>query len=925
MKWFHNLKISTKLLTGFIMVAIIAGVVGIVGAINMKNLDESNTLLYEKYTVPLNEVASIATLFQRIRVETRDLIIVNSKEEIAAITKTIEDLRKEIDAFSSEVEKTIVSKEFEKIFIEFVASRNEYSKHLDKLILLAEANKDSEAFNYLNGEMNKAAVAERDLIEKMSKMKVDAAKERSGNNTKQASSAIILMVVLIIVGMTLAVILGIIISRAISRPIKQTVVMLDEMKLGILNRRLRLGTKDEVGQMAAAMDEFASDLQNNVVGVMKKIAEGDVSVNVEPKDPQDEISPAIKKTIETIRGIISDTGSLIKSTQEGKLDTRGNAVVYSGSWRELVIGINSLIDAFVAPINVTADYLDRISKGDIPHKITDTYYGDFNEIKNNINTLIDNLNRFIEGMEYMSKQHDLGDIDVVVPEDKFEGAYKEMAKGVNAMVNGHITVMKKAMACLSEFGKGNFNAELEKFPGKKAFINENIEAMRKNLKDVNSEISKLIEASEEGRLSERGNDKAFAGDWASLIKGLNGLIDKIVEPILEAASVLDEMAKGNLQARVAGSYKGDHARIKEAMNFTLSTIAGYINEISSVLTEMANGNLNVTMSANYLGDFIEIRDSLNNIIISLNDVLGQMNNAAEQVAAGSRQVSESSQALSQGSTEQASSIEELTASMAEIAEQTKQNALNANQANDLAICAKDNAVQGNERMKGMLRSMEEINLASANISKIIKVIDEIAFQTNILALNAAVEAARAGQHGKGFAVVAEEVRNLAARSANAAKETTSLIEGTVRKVEDGTTIANDTAGALNLIVEGVTRATMLVGDIAKASNEQAIGISQVNQGISQVSQVTQSNSATAEESAAASEELSSQAEILNEMVSRFKLRKSNAIIGLEVNNDNAMAQEHHLKKKQQKNTKHKAETSAGKLNINLSDNDFGKY
>ena len=258
----------------------------------------------------------------------------------------------------------------------------------------------------------------------------------------------------------------------------------------------------------------------------------------------------------------------------------------------------------------------------------------------------------------------------------------------------------------------------------------------------------------------------------------------------------------------------------------------------------------------------------------MNSVFSEISSAADQVDSGTNEVSNGSQALSQGATEQASAIEQLTASVSEVAVQTRQNALNANQANEISASTRSSAITGNEQMQDMLHSMKEINQSSTDISKIIKVIDEIAFQTNLLALNAAVEAARAGQHGKGFAVVAEEVRNLSARSANAAKETTAMIEGSIKKVEEGTKIANNTAQALNMIVEGVEKSSQLVGDIATASNNQASAVAQINTGIEQVSQVVQTNSATAEQSAAASVELSEQTQLLKEMVGKFKLRNN---------------------------------------------------
>jgi methyl-accepting chemotaxis protein len=344
---------------------------------------------------------------------------------------------------------------------------------------------------------------------------------------------------------------------------------------------------------------------------------------------------------------------------------------------------------------------------------------------------------------------------------------------------------------------------------------------------------------------------------------------------------LDRLAHGELSCDMTVS-QGDedtqqlqelYSKIAADLHTSVSAIKGYIEEITMVLAEIEKGNLDVGITEEYSGDFAALKQSINGIVNSLSETMTNINTAAVQVAEGAHHVSDGNQAVSQGATEQASAIEELTSSLTQISAQTEENAVKADKASTLSSKAMTNATVGNEQMEAMKKAMDEINESSGNISKIIKVIDDIAFQTNILALNAAVEAARAGIHGKGFAVVAEEVRNLAARSAKAAKETTELIEGSIKKAEAGTAITHKTADALTEIVGSVQQAAELVEAIASASKEQAVGISQVNRGIEQLSMVVQNNSATAQEGAAASEEMSSQAELLKDMVEKFKVKE----------------------------------------------------
>ena len=354
------------------------------------------------------------------------------------------------------------------------------------------------------------------------------------------------------------------------------------------------------------------------------------------------------------------------------------------------------------------------------------------------------------------------------------------------------------------------------------------------------------------------------------------LLHRLLRPIKSIVSAAAEIADGNLNVQIAAESEDEVGRLARTFLKMVQNLNVIVSDVDYILGKMAEGDFDVRTNSeeSYVGNFRGILSSMRTLNIKLSNVLMQINTAADQVSDGSEQVSSGAQALSQGTTEQASSIEELAATINEISLHVKQTAENAVQAREQTIHAGCEVDSCNHQMQEMIAAMDEIGEMSGQISKIIKTIEDIAFQTNILALNAAVEAARAGEAGKGFAVVADEVRNLASKSAEASQNTSALIEGAVRAVEKGTNIANETAHMLIKVVESARAVSETVDKIADATKEQSSAIGQITVGVDQISSVIQTNSATAEESAAASEELSGQAQMLKALVNQFNLRNS---------------------------------------------------
>ena len=351
---------------------------------------------------------------------------------------------------------------------------------------------------------------------------------------------------------------------------------------------------------------------------------------------------------------------------------------------------------------------------------------------------------------------------------------------------------------------------------------------------------------------------------------------KITSAVGKMREAAEELSQGNLKARVDYSAQNEFGVLAERLNFSFQELNKYVDAIDYGMTEFSKGNFTCECPIQFIGDFANIQRCIENFQERMGSILSELELSSAQVSAGADQVADGAQALAQGATEQASSVEQLSAAITEISDRISDTAKFSHEADQLGQQAREIVDKGQDEMRQLLASIQDIAQASNNIQSIIKVIDDIAFQTNILALNAAVEAARAGNAGKGFAVVADEVRSLAQKSADAAQETTGLIKNSLQHVSRGEEIARRTDAAFNDVAEAAQKILGMIEKIAQASHEQASSISEISTGIDQISSVVQTNSATSEESAAASEELSGQAGVMKNLLSQFKVNKDGA-------------------------------------------------
>jgi methyl-accepting chemotaxis protein len=836
---FKNMHVATKLWFGFIAILVLMALLIMIGVNKVNSINSNLTEISDVNSVKQRYAINFRGSVHDRAISLRDVTLVQDEAVLSTVLSDIDrlsqnyvDSAKSLDemfASGTEVsddERAILAsiKETEAktlpLIKEVISRKQVGDEEGAKLILMSEARP---LFVEWLARINQLI----DLEESKNK-EVTVEVRSSAKNFQQ--TMFLLFAVALLIGITFATL----ITRNITRRIAVATDVAENIKNGNMDVQIDASSKDEIGTMLLQMQSMSDTLKTLSVEIV------DMAI------AQDK----------------GDTDALLHVSK------------FQGAYKQMAERINALVSSNVEISNQSMAVIKEFGQGNF-----DAPLKPFPGKKSSINTTIEqvrsNIKTFIAEMQHMSVQHDLGETDVVIDTSKFQGAYLQMSQGVNAMVGSHLQEKSEMIQMMRALGDGDFNAQVKQYPGKKEEINKSIERLEGKLKGIVDSVKWVTNEHAQGNIDMNLHAHLFKGGFSELAMAVNAIVAGQLELTEKALACVKAFGEGDFDAPLE-QFPGKKVFVNEAIEQVRTNLKA-LNEDAQLLADAAHdGRVTVRADAGrHQGDYRKIVNGMNETLEMIVAPIVTVQQSVETINTAAREIAQGNADLSRRTEEQAASLEKTAASMEELSSTVKQNADNAKQANQLATAASGVAVKGGVAVSAVVSTMAQINESAKKIEDIISVIDGIAFQTNILALNAAVEAARAGEQGRGFAVVAGEVRNLAQRSASAAKEIKELITNSVNKTAEGTKQVEMAGETMQEIVSSVKRVSDIIGEISAASQEQSAGIEQVNEAIMKMDDVTQQNTALVEEAAAAAESMMEQADELMNAISVFQLGTHN--------------------------------------------------
>ncbi len=795
MNWFYNLKISIKLQLSFVVVAVITAIVGIVGYTSVESIENNLKVSYLEKLVPIRDLGYANASLLITRTEVRNLVIEKDRNNFE---KYLSPLRKEtakVDSFISVYAKGNLTKEEFVLLNTFKEKWSLYQKQREEAISLVYEGKREAAEKILNGVAREELAVARKALRELVDMNASFAETLFIQSEAAAGDTKMMLIIFIIAAFILSVLIGVFLARIIGKPLVLLTETAEKVAIGDVDIHLEQKSTDEMGNLVGTFRKMIDSIKEQVK-IADKIANGESNVVVTVRSEKDVLGISLTKVVNVLEDIVSETEELTKQAVNGNLNKRGNSEKFNGGYQKIIKGINNILDAVIGPLNVAAEYIDRIAKGDIPNKISDNYNGDFNEIKNNLNTAIDAVSLLVSDSKVLAKAAVEGKLATRADVTKHQGDFRAIVQGVNDTLDSVIGPLNVAAEYVDRIAKGDIpNKITDNYNGDFNEIKNNLNTAIDAISLLVADSKTLSKAAVEGKLATRADATKHQGDFRAIVQGVNDTLDAVIGPLNVAAEYIDRIAKGDIPNKIVDNYNGDFNEIKnnlntaidavnllvtdskilskaavegklatradatkhqgdfraivQGVNDTLDSVIGPLNVAAEYVDRIAKGDIPNKITDNYNGDFNEIKNNLNLLISAMEEITS----VAEKIANGNLLVSANQRSNNDKLMQAlASMIKGLT----EVVQNVKETAENVTLGSQELAVSSDQISEGANKQAA---SAEEASASMEQMTSNIKQNADNAFQTEKIALQSA-ENAKIGGEAVGKTVYAmKEIAN----------------------------------------------------------------------------------------------------------------------------------------------------------------------